>query len=175
MEIDQSLDLKQNTLLDRVVMYAAVGLFALTIVLATIQVLVRQFNLPVSAQWTEPLARFILIVATYFGAAVATRNREHIRMTYILDKLEDRYPRVRTRFDLFSSVVVIAFLAFALWGTVPATVANWGSEMGGIRLVTSGMLYLGISTGLALMLLFESIHLYDDHIAERFGGEYPWT
>lgn len=168
MEIDQTLDLRHDTILDKIVLVAAVGLFALTIVLATTQVLVRQFNVPIDATWTEPLARYVLIVATYFGAAMATRNREHIRMVYLLDKLEEYYPAVRSRFDLFSSIVVIGFLLFTLWGTFPATIANWSSEMGGIRFVTSGMLYLGISLGLALMLVFESIHLYEDHVAKWF-------
>lgn len=180
MEIDQTLDIKQNTILDKIVLLLAVGMFTITIGLAAAQVLIRQFNLPISAQWTEPLARFILIITTYFGAALATRNREHIRMAYLLDKIKEKYPNVRQAFDLVSSIIVIGFLLFALWGTVPATGSNWYSNMGGVAIVTAGHLYLGISLGLAFMLLYEIIHLYDNYLKERLLNQFskegrPWS
>lgn len=169
MEVDQSLDISQESLFDRLVLYLASGMFALMIVLATIQVLIRTFDLPVVAQWTEPAARFTLIVATFFGAAVASRNREHIRMTFVLNKLEERQPALKRSFDLISSVIVVAFVLFALMGTVPATINNWGSNLGGVRFVTSGMLYLGISVGLVCMLVYELQILYREHLSDRFG------
>lgn len=172
MEIDQTLDVKQDAILDRIVLFLTVGMFTVMIGLTTLQVLIRQFGLPVSAQWTEPAARFFLIVATYFGAAMATNNREHIRMAYLLDKLEEHYPQVRRSFELFSSIVVIGFLLFALWGTVPATRANWASNMGGVGFVTSGMLYLGISAGLGFMLVYEVIHLYNSHLVKRLNQRF---
>lgn len=180
MEVDQSLDISQDSLFDRIVLYLAAGMFALMIVLATMQVLIRTLNLPITAQWTEPAARFILIVATFFGAAVASRNREHIRMTFVLDKLEDHRPDIRKSFDLISSIVVVVFVAFALTGTVPATFNNWESNLGGVGFLTSGMLYLGISIGLACMLVYELQVLYDEHLRERLGNAFtergePWS
>ena len=170
MEVDQSLDLSRESLFDRLVLYLAAGMFALMIVLATIQVLIRTLDLPVVAQWTEPAARFTLIVATFFGAAVASRNREHIRLTFVLDKLEERNSTVRRSFDLISSVVVVVFILFALVGTVAATITNWESNLGGVGFVTSGMLYLGISAGLACMLVYELRILYREHLRERIGN-----
>ncbi|NGM67960.1 TRAP transporter small permease subunit [Natronolimnobius sp. AArcel1] len=168
MEVDQSLDISQESLFDRVVLFLAAGMFTLMIVLATMQVLIRTLNLPITAQWTEPAARFTLIVATFFGAAVASRNREHIRMTFVLNKLEEKRPDVRQVFDLISSVVVVVFVVFALSGTVPAIVNNWNSNLGGVGFVTSGLLYLGISVGLACMLIYESQVLYNEHLQKRF-------
>ncbi|QSG01465.1 TRAP transporter small permease [Natranaeroarchaeum sulfidigenes] len=166
MEVDQSLDLSRESLFDRMVLYLASGMFSLMIVLATMQVLIRLLDLPVVAQWTEPAARFTLIVATFFGAAVASRNREHIRMTFVLDKLEERHPTVRHSFDLISIIVVVVFVLFALMGTIPAAINNWGSNLGGVGFVTSGMLYLGISGGLLCMLVYELQILYRDHLPE---------
>lgn len=180
MEVDQSLEISQESLFDRIVLYLAAGMFALMILLATMQVLIRTFNVPITAQWTEPAARFILVIATFFGAAVASRNREHIRMTFVLDKLAERRPAVKRSFDLISSLVVVAFVVFALTGTVPAALSNWDSNLGGVQFVTSGMLYLGISVGLACMLAYELQVLYRDHLRDRIGTPLaerggPWS
>lgn len=170
MEIDQSLNLKQDTLLDSIVLYVATGLFALTIVLATVQVVVRTFNLPIQAQWTEPAARFVLIVATYFGAATASRNGEHIKMGLLLDKLEERHETVRNAFDFISFVVVVLFLLWTLRGTFTSAFNNWNTTLGGVGFVTSGRLYLGISLGLALMLLYEVANFNRDHVRRWRAG-----
>lgn len=176
MEIDQSLDLSQDTLFDRLVLFAAAGMFALMIFFASFQVFARQLSLPVSTAWTEPAARFVLIVATFFGAAVATRNREHIRMTFVLDKLRERRPSLTRAFDGLSSVLVLVFLVFALAGTVPAITDNWGSSLGGVGFVTSGMLYLGISIGLVCMLIYELQLFYQDYLRDALAGAgVPWS
>ena len=163
MEFDQSLDLKRNTIFDAVILYVATGLFALTIVLATVQVIVRVFEIGIfgGMHWTEPAARFILIVATYWGAAVASRNDEHIRMNYVLDKLEENYPRVRSAFEVIVAIIVIVFVAVALRGTIGSSHANWYTSIGGIGFVTSGVLYLGISIGLAVMLYYEGANFLE--------------
>ncbi len=162
MEIDQSLNLKRDTLFDAVVLYTATFLFAMTIVLATVQVVIRTLDLPFTAPWTEAGARFTLIVATFLGAAVASRNREHIKMSFVLDRLEARMPRLRMAFDLISSLVVIVFVIVAIWATVPAAMTNWYSDLGGVGFVTTGRLYLGIAIGLSLMLVYEVLNLYED-------------
>ena len=163
MEFDQSLGLKRETTFDAIILYVATGLFALTIVLATIQVIVRVFGIGIfgAMHWTEPAARFILIVATYWGAAVASRNDEHIRMNYVLDKLEENHPKVRSGFEVVVAIVVIAFVAIALRGTVGSAYANWHTSIGGIGFITSGVIYLGIAIGLAVMLYYEGANLFE--------------
>lgn len=156
MEIDQSLDLKQESVLDRAVLYAATGLFAFTIVLTTVQVFVRWLDLPTFGflHWTEPLARFVLIIATYLGAAVAVRNDEHIAIEFLLERLTERAPTLGDALSVVVDGVVVAFLAIALRGTVQLAIGDWGTSIGGIGAVTSGHLYLGISVGLTLMIAY---------------------
>ncbi len=172
MEVDQSLDLSRESLFDRIVLFFAAGMFVAMIILATVQVVVRTFSLPVGVHWTEPAARFLLIVSTFLGAAVATRNREHIRMTFVLDKLAEHRPGIKRPFDVISSVVVVIFTLFALAGTVPATTNNWASNLGGVGFVTSGMLYLGITIGLSCMLLYELQSFYYNHL-QRYLDDSP--
>lgn len=174
LEFDQSLSLRADTAFDRAVIYLATALFALTIVLASIQVLLRQLGLdPYGlAYWTEPAARYVLIVATYFGAAVASRNNEHIKLEFLLDKLEERYPNVRLAFDLAVAVLVVTFVVVALGGTGGNAIGSWETQIGGIGVVSSGMLYLGIAAGLAAMLLYETINLGERvrTARDRWGG-----
>jgi len=166
MEIDQSLGLKRDTLFDKVVLYTAVAMFGMTIVLATIQVVVRVFSLPipraVPIHWTEPAARFILIVATYLGAAVATRNDEHISIQFLTDRLKNRYTVLGKVIDVLVSAITVATVLVALYGTLTTAVSDWNTSIGGIDLVTSGNLYLGISVGLFLMLIYELLDASDN-------------
>lgn len=171
MQVDQALSLHDDSLFDRVVLYAATALFASTIALATVQVAVRQFGLELFglAHWTEPAARYVLIVATYLGAAVASRNGEHIKMEFLLDRLENRYPRARRVLDLLVAALVALFVAVALRGTAGSAAAGWETSIGGIGFVTAGTLYLGIACGLAVMLLYELGNLADR--LRALGGE----
>lgn len=161
MEIDQSLDLKRNHLFDRIVLYTATGLFAITIVLTTIQIFVRLLNLPTFGvlHWTEPAARFILIVATYIGAAVAIRNNEHISIQFLLERLIGRKPRIGLTIQVLGELIVISFLVIALQGTVITGFGNWTTSIGGIGFVTAGHIYLGIAIGIALMLIYAVIDI----------------
>lgn len=159
MEIDQSLGLKQNNAFDSIVLYTATALFALTIVFTILQVTVRTFGLG-AFTWTEPFGRFTLIIGTFFGAAVATRNHEHIKIDLVLDKLTQGRPLLRRIFDSIVGIIVVIFALIAFRSTIGAAANNWTTSIGGVSGVTSGMIYLGISIGLGLMLLYEVINLY---------------
>lgn len=156
MEIDQSLDLKTDRLYDRAILYTATGLFILTIVLTTIQVFVRWLNLPTFGflHWTEPAARFVLIIATYLGAAVALRNNEHIVIQFLLERIRKRSSAIGTFLDVFVNLVVIGFLTIVFRGLLERAYGDWATSIGGIGVITSGHLYLGISIGIGLMLLY---------------------
>lgn len=160
MEIDQSLGLKRDNIFDTVVLYTATALFALAIVFTIIQVTVRTFGLGTFA-WTEPFGRFTLIIGTFFGAAVATRNREHIKIDLVLDKLTQGRPLLRRILDSIVGIVVVTFALIAFRSTIGAAANNWTTSIGGVSGVTSGMIYLGISIGLGIMLLYEVINLYE--------------
>lgn len=161
MEIDQSLDLKRDHLFDRIVLYTATGLFAITIVLTTIQIFVRLLDLPTFGvlHWTEPAARFILIVATYVGAAVAIRNNEHISIQFLLERLTEWKPRIGLTVQVLGELIVISFLVVALQGTTITAFGNWTTSIGGIGFVTAGHIYLGISIGIALMVIYAAIDI----------------
>jgi len=169
MEADQSLNIKNENIIDKVFLYAAIALFGLTILLTTVQVLVRQvpFLGFIDINWSVPVARFLLIVLTYIGGAVATHNREHISIDLVLDWVGKFFPRLRTGLKILSDFIVIAFLAIALYGAILSTGSNWNTSVGAVSGITSGYIYLGIGIGLLGMLFYEIQHMYETAIKIR--------
>ena len=157
MELEQTLDLKTDTLYDKAVLFVATALFIATITFTTIQVLVRQVGFGSEYFfWTESAARIILIFMTFLGAAVASRNYEHISIELLLEKIQMRHPVVRIVLDLFVAIVVILVLTIFLRGTTARTLSDWGTSFGGgIAGLTLGMVFLGMSVGIAAMLIYE--------------------
>jgi TRAP-type C4-dicarboxylate transport system permease small subunit len=158
MEIDQSIDLAVENVLDHAVLLVATGLFTLTIVLTTVQVVVRQVPFIPSEwfYWTVPAARFLLIIMTYVGGAAVARNNEHISIDIILDWIGQLVPRLRLLLAFVADVIIVVFLTMALYGTWLSITSSWGTSVGGISGVTSGYIYLGIGIGLLFMLVYEA-------------------
>jgi TRAP-type transport system small permease protein len=168
MDIDQDLGLRRDSLFDAVTLYTATALFGVTIALTVVQVFARQLGLQSLGPMylTEPLARFTLIIATFLGAAVAARNDENIKMTLITDRLENYSPSAARSLRIVSSAIVVGFVAIAMIATFRAALGNWHTSIGGVRIVTEGYLYLGISIGLAVFLFYETTK-----IGEELGVE----
>ena len=60
--------------------------------------------------WAEELSRFILIWATFLAAAALLRNRQHIRITIVTDKLP---ALLRRGLEIFS-MGAVAILSFVI-------------------------------------------------------------
>jgi TRAP-type C4-dicarboxylate transport system permease small subunit len=156
MDIDQSLELHDDTLFDRVILNIATFLFMMIILLATVQVVVRVFNLPIAggAWWTTAVARYTLIFGTFFGAAVASRNGEHIKMDILRDFVAGRAPRVALAIDVIAHTITISFLGVAVYAAGLAAVENWGDRLLDLP-IQSSYVYAGITLGLAAVLIYE--------------------
>ncbi|MFC6907183.1 TRAP transporter small permease [Halalkalicoccus tibetensis] len=162
MDIDQSLGLEKSSVFDRLVLYSGTLFFISTVVLASIQVFVRVIDFGIALRWTEALARFVLIVGTYFGAAVASRNREHIRIRFVLEKLEVKNHTAHLVLKIAIQLIIIVFVLVAVWATGAAAISNINTGLPGTTFVTSGMIYAGICIGFLCMGAYEiSITRYD--------------
>lgn len=160
----QRIETRTETFFDKLVLYIAMGLFVSTLVLATIQVLVR--NIPILPIeyffWTAPLARIIFIVMTYFGAAVAARNSEHISIQLVLDQVAQRAPRVTLLMSILSTSIVIIVTTVAVIGVAILTIERWGQVIGGIDIGHYGFVYLGITLALSATLLYYMLQFVSD-------------
>lgn len=157
MEINQSLHLKQDTILDRVLLGLATILFILTLIVVILQVVVRTFNLPFALAWTGSAARYFLVVGTYFGAAVASRNNEHIQMDIVLRKLEKLFPNLKHLFDVLVYIIVAGTGIIVTFGLYEGALGAWNSHLGDVSGLTIGMIYLAIGVGFNFMILFEML------------------
>lgn len=161
MDIDQSLSLKKDTWYDRLVLGIATFIFIMMLVLTTVQISIRVFNLPISggAWWTEPVARYCLMVGTYLGAAVASRNGEHIKMTIVSNRLNDHYPAAGRLVDILAQVLTIIFLVLLTYAGFLASLQNWNMPMPSVSTVQQGWIYGPITSALAMMIFYELINL----------------
>lgn len=174
--VDQHIELKETYLFDRVLIEIATGIFALIFILASTQVITRSIPIVSGQSWTVPMSRFMLIIGTYIGSAVVTRNREHIRINILANYLEDAFPRVHKLLTGVISSLILLFLAVAMYTTVDLASSEWETDMaGGVGGITSGYLYLLISVGLLLMFLFEAVNTYSDLGVEHIIGGRKWN
>ena len=63
------------------------------------------------AQWTEELARFLLVWVAMFGSALAFSKRAHIGIDWLIGKF---HPDTRTTMALVAQLIVIAFAGVVL-------------------------------------------------------------
>lgn len=156
MDIEQTLDVKKENWLDLITVYLGTIMFGLLIIIVSIQVLIRVFNLPVTALWTEPVSRYLFIAGTFIGAAVASRNNEHIKLTLIVDRLLAEEGLARRAIDIVVFIVVVSFLIVAVYGTGRAAIDNWNTRaLGGVVTITTGYIYSVMAFGFIAMVIYE--------------------
>lgn len=156
MEINQTLDLKRENLFDSITLILMTVMFTLLIILVSVQVLIRVTNAPITATWTEPIARTLFIVGSYFGAAVASRNLEHVRLTLVRERALSGHKRAQTVLDIVTYMAMLLFVTIALWSLYNAVIQGWDTNaLGGVSALKAGHIYLGILLGFACIGVFE--------------------
>jgi TRAP-type C4-dicarboxylate transport system permease small subunit len=130
-------------------------LSALTIVVF-LQVLFRYvFHLPLF--WTEETARYCLIWASMLGAGYALRHGQHIAVTYVVDRLPERFYRAATR---LAQVAVLAIIVVILWGGIELVWITRNQISPALRIPMSYP-YLAMPTGAVFMLVHQLALLFE--------------
>lgn len=97
--------LKKYDKFEEVVLVASL---AITVTIIFVQVVMRRaFNN--SLTWSEELARYMFIWQIWLGISIGFREKAHIRVEIVLDKLKGTS---RVLFEKIISVVLIVFLGF---------------------------------------------------------------
>ena len=147
-----------NTGFDRILNAVLVGLFVMMVIATIVQVVVRLLSVQISGipfYLTGPVATVGLLFGTYLGAAVATRQDEHIKMSIVQDRI---HGKPFTAMRLVASLVVVVTLIVFIFGSLQSAVKDWNSQFGGIDFIQTGILYLSIAVSLFIMLVFEIIN-----------------
>ncbi len=122
-----------NTFLDKLnwVMDKAASLIMINmVVVITLQIVMRYlFNSPL--QWSEELARFSYGWYCLFGIALVTKDKSHLTVGILVDRLS---PRVQYLLNLAALVLMLVFFIVVSWGA-----AELPKVQGNIRAYSLGI------------------------------------
>ncbi len=121
-----------------------------------LQVLAR-YVLQVSIPWTEEVSRYLLMLMTFVGAALALRDRQHIAITFLLDRLTHTQ---RIWADLLFNVLIMLFLGAVFRGSVRMIQLTWETPAGTVPWITTGRIYLILPFAVVLMLGYLLVQVY---------------
>jgi len=121
------------------------------IVLVIALEVIRRFVLMYSSVWGEETARFAFIYLVWIGAAVAVRDRAHIRIDVITHMLP---PRGAALVYLLADLLTVALACFAIYWSLDPVLVSWkyGNVTDGLRIIRVWFL-LAVPFGFAIMLL----------------------
>jgi TRAP-type C4-dicarboxylate transport system permease small subunit len=128
------------------------------IVATTMLQIVARFILMVSIPWTDELARYLMIWASFVGLGVAYRKRELICVAFFREKLRPHLVKVALLVsDLLCSIFTIVIVIYG----VKLCLQNVGQVSPSMR-ISLGIIYAVVPLGCLLFLLFafESVFSY---------------
>ena len=132
---------------DRGINAAAVLLMLSLLVCVGLGVISRQINRPIA--WTDEMAQYLMVWTALTGWIIASRNRVHIRITVLLDRLPAKL-RQGLEILIRASVILLGFVMLRY--SLPLIERNLDVEWVSLPLSVA-LLYLPVPiTGLAVML-----------------------
>lgn len=130
--------------------WLAAAVFAAMYTCVLLQIVARYaIDFPVA--WTEELARFMLVVMTYFGAAILWIRHAHIETDFLVNRLPDRgIASVKALTNLLALALLLA-MGVGSWAMGVWTWERTASSMPWFRI---GYLYAIVGACAALMSIF---------------------
>lgn len=91
--------------MDKMVNILVVSLFLIVFASVLLQIFLRYvLNSPLT--WSEELSRYLFIMICFLGWTLATRNRTHIKVNFILEALPQK---IRFTVKIFIQILVLVF------------------------------------------------------------------
>lgn len=144
-----------KNVLDRVLTWVCVALFAALVVDVAWQVFARQvLNQP--SGWSEELAKYLFIWLGLFGSALVFGERGHIAVDFAVKKLPER---VQIAITVVVQLAILAFTGLVLiWGGYRVADLAWAQNLTGLP-VNVGPLYLALPISGFLIAFYTVYHL----------------
>ena len=130
--------------------WALLMFYVMLVATMAIEVLRREI-FAYSSIWGEEIVRYSFIYLAWIGAAVAVKDRAHIRIDVLMHYVP---PRVKALLYIFGDLVMFVVAVIALywsWETVHVS-AKFGSVSHGLR-VSMVWFLMAVPAGFALMIL----------------------
>ena len=118
----------------------------------------------ISVPWTEEFARYLLILITFVGGALAIRDKQHIAVTAILDKLPKK---ARYYLNKCFNLTIIMFLIAVFKGSIIMVKLTWETPVGSISWLTAGKVYLILPVSMVMMIIYLLYQLVNERLDEN--------
>ncbi len=140
-----------NKSINFIVIICVIGMVAVIF----LQVICRYiFKSPLS--WSEELARYFFVWITFLGAAICAREKGHIGMDYLVNKLNTKYAKIIEIIGLILIILVCIIIAFA---SIETVTVNFGQKSPALNL-NMGLVYLAIPIGFTYSAFYYTMHLF---------------
>jgi TRAP-type C4-dicarboxylate transport system permease small subunit len=141
-----------NTRINRIVCGFLTVIFSIMVVVIFTQVIFR-YLLEHPLSWSEEIARYLFIWATFLGASVAFYENTHINVTFFTDHIAN--VRARALIMLVADLASMTFLGMYVYQgfSVSSRVFTLGQFSPAMEWLPIGLVYLAIPVGSLLMLL----------------------
>jgi TRAP-type C4-dicarboxylate transport system permease small subunit len=136
------------------------------IVLAIFIEVVRRFVLLYSSVWGEETARYAFIYLVWIGAAVAVKERAHIRIDVLMHYLP---PRGVALLYLFGDLLTALLALFAIYWSMDPVLVSW--KFGN---VTDGLRIVRVPLGFTLVM-YRLVQSIIRDIGDLRAGRPPYT
>lgn len=143
-------------------------LMAAAVIIVSAQIITR-FILKTPLPWSEEVARYIFIWLVWVGAAFATKERKHIRIDVVVNKLPQIGQKACT---IISTIIWIGFTIFMVYiSFIMTSSVMSGGQTGTGSGIPMWIPYSAIPVGMALMLFRILQNCYFDLKALKKGGK----
>jgi tripartite ATP-independent transporter DctM subunit len=122
------------------------------------------FNRPLI--WSDELAAILFIWLSMFGAVIALRRGEHMRLTTVISMVP---PKWRAWLESVVSINVMVFLVAVIWPTSEYLIDQWAIITSALR-VHDTFRVAAIAVGVVLMLAVAAIRLCKDSSRSQMLG-----
>ncbi|MCC2336234.1 TRAP transporter small permease [Cellulomonas wangsupingiae] len=146
---------RAKSLLDRLLTWVCVVLFAVLVLDVTWQVFARQV-LDQPSTWSEELAKYLFIWLGLFASALVFGERGHIAVDFAVKKLPGK---AQVAVAVLVQLSILVFTALVLiWGGLRVVDLAWDQNLTGLP-VNVGPLYLALPISGVLIALYTVYHL----------------
>lgn len=124
-------------------------LMSLAVIVVALQVITR-YVLQIPLPWSEELARYMFLWLTWVGAAFATKERKHVNIDVVFQKLPKAGKGACT---ILSTMIWIFFLIAMAYLSLKLTISVYGGGQIGVGSgIPMWIPYASIPSGMILML-----------------------
>ncbi len=149
--------------------FIIVAMFSCMSIAVFIQIIFR-YLLHQPIYWSEEFPRFILIWLTFLGSAIAMKNRSHLSISLLTNRLSVK-KRISVQF--FANLLSLLFISILVWGGIIITILTMPNRTAALQMPT-GLVYLAVPVGGILMIIYllkNTIELFKENNNKAKGKE----